>query len=437
MIRVSILSIGDELLIGDTVNSNASRIGSVLTEAGLDVESVRVVGDDAERMREVIQEEWERSDVCVLTGGLGPTHDDLTKEVLAELFCTDMRVDERVKTHILKIFRDRDLPVYPANLAQSEVPECFQVLFNPHGTAPGMLYKEGNKRLIALPGVPHEMLWLLKNEALPVIQHSYPGIRPRVVRYVKTAGEAESVLSEQFIGDVSEYLNAGCRLAYLPGPARVILRITVDVDEDLNININDRIEAAQHLADSFKEDLLSRLPGLVFSEDKDESLENSLGKLLKKNSLTICTAESCTGGGLVNRLTDVPGSSAYVKGAYVVYSNALKVQDLGVDEQLIEQYGAVSKEVVLAMASGALQRSGADVAVALSGIAGPDGGTKEKPVGLVWLGIQTPQERFALRLMLTKDRLMNKERSIMIALESLRRSMLGIDRMPYGLEKQS
>lgn len=438
MIRASILSIGDELLIGDTVNTNASRIGAVLTETGLNVDSVRVVGDDAVHMRSVVLEEWKRHDVCILTGGLGPTHDDVTKEVLAGIFCSEMRVDEQVREHIFHIFKERDLPVYPANLAQAEIPVCFKPLYNPHGTAPGLQYQSGNKWLFALPGVPHEMIWLLQEKVIPILQTAFPALNPLVVRYLKTAGEAESVLSEQFIGDVSEYLKAGCRLAFLPGPARVMLRITVDLRSVIG---NTESEAgnvqADQLADGFKEELTRRCSGLIFSEHKEETLEESLGKLLKQKSLKLCTAESCTGGGLINRLTDIPGSSEYVTGGYIVYSNNLKIQDLGIDQTLIEQYGAVSKEVVLAMTSGALLRSGADVAIALSGVAGPGGGTKEKPVGLVWLGIQTPEEHFALRLMLTRDRLINKERSIMIAMETLRRALLGIDRMPYGLEKQN
>ena len=442
MISASVLSVGDELLIGDTVNTNASRIGAALSQAGIHIASVRVVGDHIQSMKEAITQELEHRNILILTGGLGPTHDDVTKEVLASLFCSTMRIDERVRDHILKIFKDRNLPVFPANLEQAAVPECFQVLFNPHGTAPGLVCQVGAKLIFALPGVPYEMLWLLEKSVMPILYKTYPQLRPPIIRYLKTAGEAESVLSEEFIQDVSTYLNAGCKLAYLPGPARVMLRITAeDLGQTERTSLKEVTTSGKingvHLADRFKIDLLERLQGLVFSEEKDETIEENLGKILKEKSLTICTAESCTGGLLINRLTDIPGSSAYVTAGYIAYSNVAKVRDLGVDEKLIEKFGAVSKEVALAMTQGALNRSSADVAVALTGIAGPGGGSKEKPVGLVWMAIQTPQEHFALELMLTKDRIMNKERSVMIAMEAVRRTLLGITRMPYGLEKKS
>lgn len=428
MASVSILSIGNELLIGDTINTNASRIGAELTDAGFIVNSVRVVGDCRNSLTRVIHEEWSRVDILLLTGGLGPTHDDLTKEVLAELFCTKMKVDERVKQHILSIFENRKLPVYPSNLAQAEIPECFEVLFNPHGTAPGMLLHKDNKVLVALPGVPYEMIYLLTKEVIPRMQKIFSNLTSRAVHYMKTAGEAESVLSEELIGDISSFLSAGCELAFLPGPARVTLRISSTNADPGKANL---------AVNEFRQSILGKIQGLIYSEEKDETLEQIIGKILKDKSLTLCTAESCTGGGLLNRLTDTPGSSAYVETGYVVYSNESKGRELGVDAELIEQFGAVSKEVVLAMAEGAANRSGADVAIALSGVAGPGGGTKEKPVGLVWMALKTPEELFALRLLLTQDRLINKERSIIIALETLRRTLLGIKRLPYGLEKQA
>lgn len=429
MDSISIISIGNELLIGDTINTNASHIGAELTEAGFDIQSIRVVGDHADRLKGVIRDELDRVNILLCTGGLGPTHDDITKDVLAELFCPEMRLDEHVKSHITSIFNKRGFPLYPSNLAQAEIPKCFETLFNPHGTAPGMYFEKEGKVIIALPGVPYEMKYLLQNEVIPRLK-SKTDIGSRVVRYLKTAGEAESVLSEELIGDVSEFLQKGCELAFLPGPARVTLRITTT---DHKGNRSDELSL---LADEFKQSISERIPGLIYSEEKEESLEKCVGNILKKKSLTICTAESCTGGGIINRLTDTPGSSAYVQNGYVVYSNESKVRDLGVDEKLIKEFGAVSKEVVIAMAEGAVMHSGADVVLAISGVAGPGGGTLEKPVGLVWLGIKTPDECFALRLLLTQDRLINKERSITIALEALRRTLLGVKRLPYGLEKQ-
>ena len=424
MATASILSIGDELLIGDTVNTNASEIGARLNESGISVRSVLTLPDEEDAILEALEAGLSRNDLVVTTGGLGPTHDDVTLRTICKLFGSELVIDENVLQAIEKVFAERSLPMTPANRDQALVPEGARVLFNHHGTAPGLWMEREGAVLVVLPGVPHEMRHLLRDAVLPSLKERYPSARAAHTRYLRTAGEAESVLDGAFIGDLSEHFQKGCTLAYLPGPGRVTLRLSCrDLDPRASM---EKVGALERV-------LMERAGFCVYGEGRDTSLEQVLGNVLRERKLRICTAESCTGGALASTLTDVPGSSDYVLGGFVTYSNALKTAVLGVNPTLLETHGAVSRQVARAMAEGAATASGADVAVSLTGVAGPGGGTPEKPVGLVWLGVKTPDRAFTLKLTLTRDRLVNKRRSVMIAMETVRRTLLGIDRMPYGL----
>lgn len=426
MPKAHLISIGNELLIGDTVNTNASWIGGRLTAAGFDVEASFVIADDAGAIRTTIRSSMKAADLVITTGGLGPTHDDVTKKTVAEVFSRAMVRDEKVLAYIEKVFADRNLPMSQSNRDQALIPEGAHVLFNAKGTAPGLWFDSPEGILVVLPGVPHEMRYLMDTHVLPEWSRRHPGLVGSPRLYLNTAGEAESVLSEQMLGNLDSFFDQGCTLAYLPGSGRVILR--------LGCRHQDPEEASRRLH-VFAEAIRERARFCLFGEGEGLALAEALGKALQQRGWTFVSAESCTGGALCNAMTDIPGSSSYVLGAFVTYSNTMKTSQLGVLPDTLSEYGAVSRQVVMEMARGARDRSGADVAVSLSGVAGPGGGTEEKPVGLVWLGVVTPQEEFALRLMLTDDRRLNKERSVMIAMEALRRSLAGIERMPYGLPK--
>lgn len=423
MATACILSIGDELLIGDTVNTNASHIGARLHESGIEVRSVVTLPDEGETIRLALAEHLSRHDLVVTTGGLGPTHDDVTLRSVCELFETDLVLEPRVLRAIEKVFAERSLPMTQANRDQALVPRGARVLFNHHGTAPGLWMEREGAILVVLPGVPHEMRHLIEDEVLPSLRERFPSVRAAHTRYLRTAGEAESVLDGVFIGDLSEHFERGCTLAYLPGPGRVTLRLGCrDTDP----------EASHAKVEALERTILERTGFCVYGEGRETSLERVLGQVLRERGMRICTAESCTGGALASTLTDVPGSSDYVLGGFVAYSNELKISQLGVDPELLDRHGAVSSQVARAMAEGAARATGAEVAVSLTGVAGPGGGTPDKPVGLVWLGVHAAGRTFTLKLTLTRDRAVNKRRSVMIAMETVRRTLLGIDRMPYG-----
>lgn len=425
MKKAHIITIGNELLIGDTVNTNASDIGALLTREGFEVERMITLPDHFEQIVSAIRSSMDACSMVVVTGGLGPTHDDITKKAVADLFGVGMREEREVLDHVKSIFKRRGFTFSAVNAEQAMVPENCEALFNRKGTAPGMWIFENNCALAVLPGVPYEMKDLLEQQVVPKIRERFPGQEVRATRYFKTAGVPESTLSET-VGDLHEFLNNGVQAAYLPSPAGVTIRISADGA--------DEAQASQKL-NKITERLQQKAAGLIYAEGRGESLEAVVGRLLKERELTVAVAESCTGGLLVSRLTDIPGSSDYVVGGVVVYSNELKTSMLGVPEETLKTKGAVSAEVVLQMARDVAEQTGADIGLSTSGIAGPGGGTKEKPVGTVWMGFWfNGGEHFSLKATLAKDRLINKERSVMIVLETVRRELLGLGGTPYNLK---
>lgn len=422
-----IISIGNELLIGDTVNTNASWLGQELTRAGIEVSRVYTIGDDLEVMKSVLGSALSEADLVITTGGLGPTHDDITKKAVTELFDCELILNEDVLNFIKKIFKERNIPFSKSNYYQAEVPDCCEVLFNTQGTAPGMWFNRENAALAVLPGVPYEMKHLVRDKVLPKIGERYPEKEFRKSHYFTTAGIGESTLSDQVIGDLSSVLSKNLSVAYLPSPQGTRIRISAQGKSEQEIK--DRIRS---VADIIKK----KAGSYIIGEGKGLELSQVVGKILAERDLWIATAESCTGGFIANNITDVPGSSRYMKGGIVAYDNEVKVSQLGVNRDILESKGAVSKEVALQMAKGVAQRLGSDIGISTTGIAGPEGGTKEKPVGTVWIGFWSTNEHFALHAQFTNDRLINKERSSAVALETIRRHVLEIDEMPYGLKKQ-
>ncbi|MEX0994093.1 MAG: competence/damage-inducible protein A [Balneolaceae bacterium] len=422
--KAHIISIGNELLIGDTVNTNASWIGRFLTEQGFQVEEVRTITDDYDAIIQSIRYSIDQADLVVTTGGLGPTHDDITKKAVADLFQAELVLNERVLSHIKEIFRTRGLLFSPSNRDQALVPEGFEVLFNKKGTAPGLWFESNGSYLAVLPGVPHEMKYLMENRVAGKINDTFPRQEFHAVRYLKTAGVAESTLSDEVIGDLSEYLNNGTGIAFLPGPAGVTIRLSTVGGSEM--------EAEEQMKPAM-EFIYKRAGALIYGEGRDVQVSEILGNLLKKNRLALAAAESCTGGLLSDTITNIPGSSEYFLGGVIAYSNRIKRDELNIEMELIDRHGAVSREVALQMARGVAIKFGADIGVSATGIAGPGGGTKEKPVGMVWMGFYLPDKHFALRARFTNDRIKNKQRTVTVMLETIRRQLLGMNSFPYDL----
>lgn len=424
--KVQIISIGNELLIGDTINTNASWMGGFMTNLGFEVTEVHTISDDIELIKATILRSMNVSDVVLCTGGLGPTHDDITKLALTELFEVSMRIETNVLDYIKKLFESRNIPFSKSNHAQAEVPENCEVLFNKMGTAPGMWFYENGCYLACMPGVPYEMKYLMKKPISAKLREHFGDIGFLHSRYLKTVGIGESTLSDSIIGDLSEYFKDGVTLAFLPMAGGVTLRLNGkgDTKKDAELSVTKLSDYIYKKASKY-----------IIGEGKDFTISEAVGEVLLHQDKTIATAESCTGGMIANELTNIPGSSTYVLGGIISYANEVKVEQLGVSKNDVDSVGAVSKEVALQMAKGVATKLGSDVGISTTGIAGPDGGTEEKPVGTVWIGYWSEDEHFAIKALFTKDRLLNKERSMRIALEIVRRALKGIDEMPYNLEK--
>lgn len=414
-INASIITIGDELLIGQTIDTNSAFIAQELNKTGIWVHRRVAVGDVYADIRLALDEEGSRSDIIIITGGLGPTADDITKPLLCEYFGGKLVVNEKVLAHVKhlfeKVFR-RPGPILERNLKQAEVPDVCTVLHNARGTAPGMLFKKDGKIFISLPGVPHEMKGLMTNEVIPRLQEAFT--MPAVVHQTAfTAGQGESQIAE-LLKDFEPALPPHIKLAYLPNYGMVKLRLTSRGEN--------KEETEKELAPYF--DRLQELVKDFLVTNKDETLEQVVGHLLKMKGKTLATAESCTGGYIAHLITSIPGSSAYFNGTVVSYANTIKENVLGVKHDTLETAGAVSEETVLQMAKGALELMNTDYALATSGIMGPDGGTPEKPVGTVWIAAVTKERTETLQLHLRFDRQRNIMLTANAALNFLRRFIL-------------
>ncbi|MFP8488605.1 competence/damage-inducible protein A [Gracilimonas sp. Q87] len=425
--NAQIVSVGNEILIGDTVNTNASWLGDFLNRAGFEVTYIHTITDNLDQIKSTLSFALEHSDLVISTGGLGPTHDDMTKRAVSELFDVRLTLHEPTLDYIKKIFKERNIPFSNSNHAQAEVPENCEVLFNKAGTAPGMWFYEHETALAVLPGVPYEMKYLMEKKVHEKIKEVFSESEYLLSRYLKTAGIGESTLSDEVLGDLSDYFNNGVSMALLPAAGGVTLR--------LNAKGATEEEAHDHLL-SITEVIYDKAGKFIYGEGKEYELSEAVGKLLLKSDLHLATAESCTGGLVSNSITDKSGSSAYFKGGIVSYANSVKIDQLGVIDKDLDEYGAVSKQIALQMAIGAAERLNADIGISTTGIAGPTGGTSEKPVGTVWMGYyQKNGPHFAVKAMFTEDRLINKERTKMVVLEIARRQLKGIDEMPYDLKK--
>ncbi|WP_018625824.1 CinA family nicotinamide mononucleotide deamidase-related protein [Niabella aurantiaca] len=420
--NASIITIGDELLIGQTIDTNSAFIAQEFNKAGIWVRRRVAVGDNAEDIETALNEESKQAQIIILTGGLGPTADDITKPLLNNYFGGKMVMDPNVARHIEYLFREvyrRPGPITERNKKQAEVPDVAKILHNARGSAPGMWFEKSvdgrNVVFVSLPGVPHEMKGLLIDEVMPrLLKHfKFPFI---VHRTAFTAGMGESMVAERLL-DFEAALPRHIRLAYLPSFGIVKLRLTGQGRKEQQLTEEVGLQFDQ---------LTALLEDIVVSKT-DEPIEKIVGHLLLKQQRTVATAESCTGGNVAHWITRVPGSSAYYNGSIVSYSNIIKEALLQVPATTLRTQGAVSSETVEAMVKGALQQLGTDYAVATSGIAGPDGGTPQKPVGTIWIAAGN-QDRIVTRLLqLRFDREQNIEITTMQALLLLRKVILGLE----------
>jgi nicotinamide-nucleotide amidase len=412
--RAELITIGDELLIGQVVNTNQAYIAEKLTAMGIAVDRMTTVGDTLEPILVAFGEAWGRSDSVIVTGGLGPTHDDVTKKAVCAFFNDRLVSSSVVRENVERLLSARRVTWSAAAEEQTMFPVKATPLANRLGTAAGILMREAGKIFIAMPGVPYEMTAMLDEQAIPVLLEA---MKEHLVRHrtLRTTGISESVLSSQ-LGDIDQLLR-GAKLAFLPSPAGVRLRIS-------EMGTDARLVDAK-LAEIEKA-IRERAGKYIYAAGEVE-LEEVVGRLLSERQLTIAVAESCTGGLIMDKLTDVSGSSGYFAGGVVAYSNEAKTETLGVSGEMISGHGAVSREVAEAMALGVRRILGTSIGVSTTGIAGPTGGSTEKPVGLVWVGYADESGALAIRFNFGPDRRRIKERATAAALELVRRKISRID----------
>ncbi|MEO5594643.1 MAG: CinA family nicotinamide mononucleotide deamidase-related protein [Chitinophagaceae bacterium] len=412
----SIITIGDELLIGQVIDTNSAWMAQELNKAGIWVKRRVAVGDSWNEIWQALDEESKHATIILITGGLGPTADDITKPLLCEYFGGKLIVDEKVLAHVKYLFEKvfkRTAPLLDRNLKQAEVPDTCTVLHNARGTAPGMWFEKAGKVFVSMPGVPHEMQGLMTDLVLPRLQTHFK-MSSIVSRTLLTFGIGESFLAER-IKDFEEALPANIKLAYLPNYGMVRLRLTGMADDEAVITpqVQTQFDA-----------LVKLLPDVLVT-DKDEPMEKVIGRLLLDKKKTMVTAESCTGGYIAHRITANAGSSEYFKGSIVSYANEVKETLLAVPHEYFTTVGAVSEEVVRDMVKGVLNEIKADYAIAVSGIMGPGGATAEKPVGMVWVAVGN-KEKIATQLFNFRfDRTRNIEITAMNALNLLRKFIIG------------
>lgn len=399
-----IITIGDEILIGQIVDTNSAWMAKQLNLIGIKVKQITSVSDDETHILEALKLAEDRADIVLITGGLGPTKDDITKQTMAKYFNMGFRRDEKTLEHVTGIFARLKRPMIESNIMQADVPDGCVVIQNKNGTAPCMWFDHNGKIFVSLPGVPHEMMYLMDDEILPRLKNAFQ--LPVIVhKTILTSGIGESFLAQQ-IAKVEEILPVHIKLAYLPRLGQVRLRLSgTGTDENL---LRAEVEG-------YAQKLIAEIKPFVMVED-DIPLEKAILDIMQAKQLTLSTAESCTGGYIAHLITQHPGCSAVYAGGAVAYSYELKESILGVLDSTLSSFGAVSEQTVVEMAAGAVKHFNTNYAVAVSGIAGPDGGTPDKPVGTVWIAVATKTDVQAKVFNFGNKRLQNIERSAIAAL---------------------
>lgn len=407
-----IITIGDEILIGQIIDSNSAWMAEKLNLAGIKVYQITSVSDDETHIINALDEASARVDLVLMTGGLGPTKDDITKKTLCKYFDTKLVIHEKILKSIKKLFERRGFPILKENLQQAELPENCTIIRNYYGTASGMWFEKGNTIFVSMPGIPYEMKKLMENGIIPKIKENFE--LPVIVhRTILIYGFIESELSN-LIEDWELNLPEGMKLAYLPSLERLRLR--------LSIMGNDR-EKLEKQVDREEKKLNEYIGNAIFGYD-EQSLQEVIGKILIEQNKTLATAESCTGGNISRLITGIPGSSEYFKGSVVAYDNSIKKNVLNVKQEDLIKYGAVSKKVVEQMVMGVKKLMNTDYAIATSGIAGPSGATDDKPVGTTWIAIAGPDKLISKRYIFGNHREFNIRIASSVALNKLRKMLI-------------
>jgi len=412
--KAAVITIGDEILIGQIVDTNSAFIAKALDKVGIAVHEMLSISDDRMHILNTLAYLQNRVDVVIITGGLGPTKDDVTKKTLCEYFDDSLVLHEGVAAHVTELIQKiMKRPVSQMNLDQALVPSTSQVLFNLMGTAPGIWMEKGNTVFISLPGVPYEMKYLIENEVIPklIIEFKRPYILHKTVL---TYGQGESLIAER-IEDWENNLPEFIRLAYLPSPGRVRLRLTArgTDEEQLQTAIADEVGKLKEL-----------IGDIIVGYDENETIEVVLGKLLAEKKLTIAVAESCTGGRIAQMLTSVPGSSAYFRGGAVTYATESKTEVLGVPAEIIQEHSVVSAEVAVQMAARVRDKFKADIAISTTGNAGPEKGDSDAEVGTVYIGFAIAEKVYSEKFELGQPREKVIERAVNKALEHIYKEIL-------------
>jgi nicotinamide-nucleotide amidase len=415
--QVELVTIGNELLLGQTIDTNSAWMAQQLSILGARVSRITSVGDARDAILEILEESGKRADIIIMTGGLGPTSDDITKPALCEFFDTSLVLNPSVHEHIKALLAVRGHKLNELNTKQAEVPESATILHNDQGTAPGLWFEKNGKIFISLPGVPFEMENLMMVRVIPRLRERF--IFPAIFyKTVITQGSFEAQLSE-LLRDFEAALPESISLAYLPSPGIIRLRLgtTGDDLQQLEKDIEKQVLKLQGI-----------IPEYIIGFD-DDTLELIIGRMLKSRAQTLSVAESCTGGSIASMITRIPGSSDYFKGGIVAYSNEIKRDQLAIDHSLLESYGAVSKQVVEDMAINTRLLFNTDFSVAVSGIAGPSGGTEEKPVGTIWIAVSCQGSTLSSRFRFGDNRERNIRRSSVAALNMLRKMIIDRNRL--------
>lgn len=395
MPQITIIGIGDELLIGQVVDTNSAFMGKLLNLNGMEVSKKICIADGLEDINQALEQSLQDSDVVLITGGLGPTKDDMTKKALAMFFGVEMVFSDPSWKHIQNFAKALNFPLSDAHKEQAYMPENATLLTNKVGTAPAMWIEHEGKIIVSMPGVPYEMEYLMKKEVVPKLQRQFK-LRPIIHRTLLTIGIGESMLADA-ISDIEEELPTHIKLAYLPSLGSVRLRLSGRGEDE---------EALKQTLKKYGDAIYDKVGKFIFGEG-DTNVAEVIGELLKEKNWTLATAESCTGGYIAHKITENAGSSAYYQGSIIAYDNAVKQSLLNVDAKTLEAHGAVSEQTVIEMAKGTLAALNVDVALSISGIAGPGGGTSEKPVGTIWIAVATEDKIKTFKIQGGKKRAQN------------------------------
>ncbi|SHM06192.1 competence/damage-inducible protein A [Mucilaginibacter sp. OK098] len=402
-----IITIGDEILIGQIVDTNSAWMAGQLNDIGIRIKQISSVSDDREHILTALKEAAGRADIILITGGLGPTRDDITKKTIAEYFNVKLVENKDALDNVLNIFSRYNRPMLEVNRLQAQVPENCEVILNKNGTAPGMWFNEKSKIYVSMPGVPHEMMYMMEDEVIPKLKSSLK--LPVIIhKTILTVGEGESYLAEQ-IADIEDTLPSFIKLAYLPKLGQVRLRLSGYGEDEAVV---------RNKINEFATKIVERVANVVAAEE-DISIEKAILNYMAENNLTLSVAESCTGGYISHLITQHAGSSKVFFGGAVSYSYELKESILGVKKETLAKFGAVSEETATEMVLGALHNFKSDYALAVTGIAGPDGGTPDKPVGTVWIAVASLNKTIVKKLTFGNKRRQNIERTAISALNML------------------